>query len=153
MINQIINLTNKYKNYIYFAIFAFIVIIYYSIQSIQNIKKTQTIPLISPSITPTTTIRIPFDKSTSFSDQAENEIIFNQAWDKFNSDFPWYKNLPITTANFTIVYDFDKKAFRIHITKTRPTDTEITSLTNEALAELKKINVDMKKHSFYLRFD
>ena len=45
--------------------------------------------------------------------QTEADLAFNENYEKFLIDYPWYTELPIEKSNYRIIYDFEKKSFRI----------------------------------------
>ena len=147
--NKLIEAYHKYKKYLYIVLFILVVIFVYFTQLIQSVKQKTTapltplIPLTSPTVTPTT-------EPGEFKEQAQNEIIFNEAWDKLQKEYPWYKNLPIIKDGYTIVYDFDKKSFRIRLTSKNISSEERNVLVNSALDQLKKIKVDLKINTYYI---
>ena len=72
--------------------------------------------------------------------QSRDDLAFGEVYKKFLSDFPWYLSLPIEKSTYRIVYDFEKKSFRIRFKIALSAKQEET-LINQALEELKKIGV------------
>lgn len=76
--------------------------------------------------------------------QAEDDLIFGKAFAEFIQKYPWYRQLPIDNENYTIVYDFEKKAFRIRLKIQTKTPEEKDAIVKQALADLKEIGIDTK---------
>lgn len=151
MLNKIFLFFQKYRYYFYALLAITFFFIFYTLNALQNLKqKTSVTVPISPSLTPTPQLStlVP-----STEDQTKNDLIFSQGWDKLQKDYPWYKNLPIVQNYYTIVYDFDKKSFRIRLSATNFSPEQKNQIMNQALENLKKINVDLTKYTYYVLED
>jgi len=105
--------------------------------------------VISPSPTPTTTPSATIQPTsvvvpTESVFQTPNDQLYGQAIKTLVQQYPWYPKLPIETKDFRIIYDFDKKSFRIRIL-TQPTDV----IKQVAIDKLKEIGVDLTKFTYY----
>jgi hypothetical protein len=76
--------------------------------------------------------------------QAQDDLIFGEAYSEFLQKYPWYRSLPINKDNYIIVYDFDEKAFRIRLKIKPETPTEKNEIVNQALTDLQEIGIDTK---------
>lgn len=86
-------------------------------------------------------------------EQAQEDLKFNQALENIRKEFPWYDDIPIDTAQYTIVYDFDRKEFRIRLKVPENTNSEIISnLTQKALSSMKEVNVNPEEWGYYVLF-
>lgn len=84
--------------------------------------------------------------------QAEDDFLFAQSEKEFYETYPWYSKLPIETDDYVIVYNFEKKAFRIRLL-TLGEDAlgaEIEATKNRALDSLEAIGVDLNKYDYYI---
>jgi len=72
--------------------------------------------------------------------QSRDDLAFGEAYKKFIEVYPWYTSLPIEKSAYRIVYDFEKKSFRIRF-KIQVSDTAENNLIKQALEDLKKIGV------------
>lgn len=82
--------------------------------------------------------------------QTEGDLLFAEEERKFYQENPWYSKLPIVTTDYTIVYDFEKTAFRIRLTlPTGSTDAKIAQTKLTSLQELGKIGVDPTSEGYY----
>ncbi|GEM_PF-3082201 len=83
--------------------------------------------------------------------QAEDDFLFAQEEKKFYETHPWYSKLPIETADYVIVYNFEKNAFRIRLTLGDGVlGAELKAAENRALQDLENIGVDLKKYDYYV---
>lgn len=82
--------------------------------------------------------------------QAKDDVFFEQKMQEFRKQFPWYSGLPIVKDAYTVVYDFEKQAFRLRITKPNPSASEINQLKTDALRQLQNIGVDTKTQLMYV---
>jgi len=80
-------------------------------------------------------------------EQIADDLIFGQTWTEFIKQNPWYKSLPIETKTYRIIYDFEKKSFRIRLLIT-PSPTERQTIVQQALNDLEKIGVNLKETSY-----
>lgn len=86
-------------------------------------------------------------------EQAQEDIKFNEALENMRKEFPWYNDIPIDNSQYTIVYDFDRKEFRIRLKVPENTDTEIVSnLTKKALSSMEAVNINPKEWGYYVLF-
>lgn len=95
---------------------------------------------------------IPFDQSEvdkAGAIQTTNDYVFGQSYIQFLDKNPWYVYLPINTDQYTVVYDFDKKSFRIRI-KIATTDVQKNDLVTQVLAKLKSIGVTADPIPYYV---
>lgn len=83
--------------------------------------------------------------------QGKDDFIFGQKMQKLMEQYPWYEKMPIQTPSYTIVYDFEKEAFRIRITASPPlTDNQRKTIEQEALKALRDIGVNPTLQSYYV---
>jgi len=78
-------------------------------------------------------------------EQAQEDINFDEAIKKLQTEYPWYDDIPLETDQFTIIYNYDRKQFRIRLKISEDTNQEIIdNLTKKALTALieKNIKVD-----------
>lgn len=82
--------------------------------------------------------------------QAEDDFLFAQAEREFYETYPWYRNLPIKTAEYVIVYNFERSAFRIRLTLgERALGAEMEAAKNRALKDLENIGANLSKYNYY----
>lgn len=72
--------------------------------------------------------------------QSQDDMAFGEVYKKFLTENPWYTSLPIEKGAYRIIYDFEKKSFRIRFKIAVSKDME-KNLINQALENLKKIGV------------
>lgn len=75
------------------------------------------------------------------SQELPSDLKYGQAMTNIAQQYPWYPKLPIVNKDYQIVYDFDKQMFRIRIKSVSPTTTEVKTITQSALNDLKNIGV------------
>jgi hypothetical protein len=92
-------------------------------------------PTASPTPKPTGT------PGTQGSQELPSDLKYGQAMTAITQQYPWYPKLPIVTKDYQIVYDFDKQMFRIRIKSVSPITTEVKTITQSALNDLKNIGV------------
>jgi hypothetical protein len=97
---------------------------------------SKTKPVTSPTPSPESQ----FNVGTPSSMELPDDMKYAQALTSLNEQYPWYSKLPIETKDYRIVYDFDKKMFRIRFLSSI-TSVQIKALTQNALNSLKKIGV------------
>lgn len=86
-------------------------------------------------------------------EQSKADLEFNQAMENLRKDFPWYDDIPIDNSQFTIVYDFDLREFRIRLKTSKNTSPEIIqNLTNTALDAMRDINIDPNEWGYHVLF-
>jgi hypothetical protein len=78
-------------------------------------------------------------KEGSLQSQADKE--FSDTYKNFIQKYPWYIKMPIENKNYRIVYDFDKKKFRIRILSSSATFDDVKTLVHEALVDLENAGV------------
>ena len=76
--------------------------------------------------------------------QTKDDKISAEAINKIHEEYPWYEKIPIETADYRIVYNFDRGAFRIRLLK-----TNTPAIKQAAINHLESIGVDLKKFSYY----
>lgn len=77
-------------------------------------------------------------------EQAQEDINFDEAIKKLQAEYPWYDDIPLETEQFTIIYNYDRKQFRIRLQVSEDTNQEIIdNLTNKALTALMDKNIDV----------
>ena len=74
--------------------------------------------------------------------QAEGDTAYNDATRRFVEDNPWYTSLPIETKEYRIVYDYDKKMFRIRFLQEQTDEQTIKTIIEDALKKLKKAGAE-----------
>ena len=103
------------------------------------LQHPSTKPSASPTPSPTSQPSgTPFPQGTQV---LPNDLKYGQAMNAITQQYPWYPKLPIVTKDYQIVYDFDKQMFRIRIKSVSPTTTEVKTITQSALNDLKNIGV------------
>jgi len=102
----------------------------------------------TPSPSPTPSAKNQFNLNELNSQEStqliQDALKYGQALEKLNQTYPWYSKLPIETNEYRIIYDFDKKSFRIRLLQ--PTSPEIKQ---KALDALKNIGVDLTIFTYY----
>lgn len=102
----------------------------------------------------------PFSSTSPFDEEIRKEKIddpsIGQEVEKFYSQKPWLKNLPLVTNSYVVVYDWQKMAIRarIIIKTDSPLSREkqISQIKNSISKKLKKIGVDLNKEKLYYTF-
>lgn len=100
--------------------------------------------LLQPKNKPAPSSKNQFNLNNLNSTQLPNDQLYGQALESLHQQYPWYSQLPIETKDFRIIYDFDKKSFRIRLLQ--PSSPEIKQ---KALDALKNIGVDLNQFSYY----
>jgi len=72
--------------------------------------------------------------------QTVNDKIYGDAFTKFIQGSPWYLSIPVEKDDYEIVYNFDKKSFRIQLKVAIPSD-QLNGVIQNALGDLKAIGV------------
>lgn len=80
----------------------------------------------------------------------EDALIVGEAQIKASQEYPWNRYLPIVREKYTIIFNFDKNAFRIRINVENPNPSERQSIINDALKDLEEIGVDTNKVKYYV---
>ena len=132
----------------------------YYIQVTENLKLdteyTVTVLYKNKEIASKTYLTSPFtleEQRQHIIEQSQADIEFNEAIENLKKDFPWYSNIPIDTDQFTIVYDYDRKQFRIRLKVPENTSAEIIdNLTKKALSALQDIDVNPTEWGYYVLF-
>ncbi len=75
--------------------------------------------------------------------QSIGDAAFNESYDKFLKDFPWYRKIPIERKDYTIVYDFELLSFRIIMNRKIDDELDKTGIKNAAINDLLKIGVKL----------
>jgi hypothetical protein len=73
--------------------------------------------------------------------QSIDDLIFSEAFKEFINDYPWYVNLPIEKDQYHIVYDFERKSFRIRILTPDLDSNQEDALLENAINDLKEIGL------------
>lgn len=73
--------------------------------------------------------------------QSIDDLIFSEAFEEFINDYPWYVNLPIEKDQYHIVYDFERKSFRIRIFTPDLDSNQEDALLENAINDLKEIGL------------
>lgn len=73
--------------------------------------------------------------------QTQGDLTFNEAMRKLLQKYPWYNKLPIETPEYRIVYNDDRKMFRIRFLQEQTDKIVIDRIVKEALLKLEKIGV------------
>lgn len=84
-------------------------------------------------------------------EQVINDLEFVEAEKNILNEFPWYNKIPIITKDFVIVYDYERRDFRIRLL-VAPDSLKLEEVKKEALDRLIKINVDPQKEGYYYLF-
>jgi hypothetical protein len=107
---------------------------------ISSLSKTKP-PASSPSPTPIVDNQ---PNATESAIQTPNDLKYAKAQEDLILQYPWYPKLPIETADFRIIYDFDKDSFRIRLL-TQSSET----IKQNAINEIKSIGVNLAKFTYY----
>ena len=152
MFNKIVIAYKKHQ--ILYSILLIIAIISF-IFILQNSTHKSSSVTTGPSvtITPTPTVNLEYVGNSNFSEQSANDFLFNQAWDKTLSQYPWYPKLPLENLQYTVVYDFEKSSFRIHVKIKSPSEDQKNQIIQIALSAMKDIGIDMSQYSYYSTTD
>lgn len=76
--------------------------------------------------------------------QAEDDYYYAQTEAEFYQEYPWYQQLPIVTDEYTIVYDFSQKLFRVRLKDPNISDQEKVEVMNKALKDIQEIGIDVE---------
>ena len=80
----------------------------------------------------------------------EDALMVSEAQINASQKYPWDRYLPIVREKYTIIYNYDRNAFRIRIKVENPSENEKDAIINAALNDLKKIGVDTEKILYYI---
>ena len=85
--------------------------------------------------------------------QAEYDRVFAKAIEELSEEYTWFTRVPIREEEFIIVYDYEKKKFRLALQiPDTSTPEKIDAVINRALDALIEIDVDPEKEGFYTTF-
>ena len=84
------------------------------------------------------------------SKQTEGDLSFTKAYNEFLNDYPWYQSLPIEKEEYRIIYDFNKKSFRIRLKIEINDEIRKEAVIQEALKDLTKIGVINPEKNYYV---
>lgn len=112
---------------------------------IKSKNKDVPIPTSTPSSSPTP---IPVLDS-----QLPDDEKYSQAITEIHEEYPWYSEMPIEKEKYTIVFDFQKKSFRIRLLLSSPLESLIKSLTIEAINDLREIGVKEPVNYYVIDLD
>lgn len=85
------------------------------------------------------------------SEQARLDYEFGDRLSNITNDYPWYDKLPITSPDYTVVYDYDLKKFRIRIQRDSDAPKEeIDTYISQALLRLSAIKGVPKNFEYYV---
>jgi hypothetical protein len=73
--------------------------------------------------------------------QSIDDLIFNEAFENFIDNYPWYVHLPIEKNQYHIVYDFERKSFRIRILAPVLDPEQEEAILENAMNDLKTIGL------------
>jgi hypothetical protein len=73
--------------------------------------------------------------------QSVDDLIFNEAYEKFLDNYSWYVHLPIENNQYHIVYDFERKSFRIRILIPDLDPEQEEAILENAMNDLKTIGL------------
>lgn len=104
-------------------------------------KKTE-IPVVT--VSPTMT-------SEEAKQLSQNDIKFSEGMQNFLKEYPWYTKLPIENSSYRVVYDLDKKSFRVRlkISSTSPKSQQ-DSLVAQAIQDAKNKGIDIGTNYYIL---
>jgi hypothetical protein len=83
-------------------------------------------------------------------EQSQGDRVFAEAEKQLLQTHPWFAKLPLETPEYRIVYDYTRKSFRIRILKPNPSPEEKAQIMENALNQLKSIEVDPDKETYYV---
>jgi hypothetical protein len=85
------------------------------------------------------------------SEQVEGDKLFAEAERVWYQENPWYTEIPMVNEDYTIVYDFAEKSFRIRLTLgDNPLGAQIEAAKTKALDSLEAIGVDLNVYDYYV---
>lgn len=88
--------------------------------------------------------------------QGRGDIEFDKVFSDLYEKKPWLKKLPLTSENYVIVYDFEKKAIRVRLilnaNSSLSREEQISQIKNEVRNRLQKIGVDLTTEEIYYTF-
>lgn len=85
--------------------------------------------------------------------QSEDDLLYGEVYKKFLAEYPWYQSLPINKSDYKIIYDFDRKSFRIRL-KVEPEDKKDQDrIIENALNDIKSIGVKEPVSYYVLEID
>lgn len=86
-------------------------------------------------------------------EQSQADIEFNEAIENLEKDFFWYKDIPIDNSEYTVVYDYDRKEFRIRLKIPENSSPEvIQTITQKALLAMEDLGINPKDWGYYVLF-
>ncbi len=86
-------------------------------------------------------------------EQSQADIEFNEAIENLEKDFFWYKDIPIDNSEYTVVYDYDLKEFRIRLKIPENSSPEaIQTITQKALLSMENLGINPKDWGYYVLF-
>lgn len=93
------------------------------------------------------------ERAEQLRQQSLEDQKFSEQQQKQEEAFPWTFKMPISTDEYTIVYDYEVEEFRIRLKVVEPQNQEIkTNLQNKALFALEGIDVDPDEWGYYFLY-
>jgi hypothetical protein len=83
---------------------------------------------------------IPMATPEELQQTIQGDSAFNNNVQTFTAKYPWYKEIPIETDKYFIVYDFEERAFRIRVKE--GIDINDPEVLKAALASIRNIGAD-----------
>lgn len=126
----------------YIIIIGLIFLVIFIVVSFLRPKPTPS-PII-PVSTPSATTQPIIEITPTETFQPPNDQLYGQAIKDIVNQYPWYPKIPIETQEYRIIFDFDKKSFRIRFLT--PLSEQIKQA---AIKKLVEIGVDLDKFTYY----
>ena len=93
------------------------------------------------------------EETEHIKEQSQADIEFNDAIENLEKDFFWYKDIPIDNSEYTVVYDYDRKEFRIRLKIPENSSPEaIQTITQKALLSMENLGINPKDWGYYVLF-
>ncbi|MBP7842988.1 Ig-like domain-containing protein [Candidatus Woesebacteria bacterium] len=93
------------------------------------------------------------EETEHIKEQSQADIEFNEAIENLEKDFFWYKDIPIDNSEYTVVYDYDRKEFRIRLKIPENSSPEvIQTITQKALLAMEDLGINPKDWGYYVLF-
>ncbi len=93
-------------------------------------------------------------KDEDISSTIEGDASFSKVMSSIYDKYPWYKNMPINTDGYFIVWDLEKSQFRIRLkASSESSQSNKDALLSEALRHLKSVvNEDFSNYQYYVLY-
>ncbi|MFC1700261.1 hypothetical protein ACFLZ4_01280 [Patescibacteria group bacterium] len=82
------------------------------------------------------------------------DLDFSEGVKTLHKDYPWYSKLPVDTEEYVIVFDLERKEFRIRLKVPETSSQDIKDTTlNKAVSKLREITgQDFNNYTYYVLY-